>query len=185
MPSLDALAGDLADKLAALVARSLAAAEARLVAKLEAAAVKGAVIDRDGGLVLTFGDGSTRTLGRVVGQDGKDGVDGQDGTPGPAGLGFEDLDVSLDEDGRTLVLKFERGALAEVFELELPVLVYRGVYAVERVYRPGDCVTFGGSAWVCHCLTSTRPGEGDEWQLAVKRGRDGKSLAGPALKVAV
>jgi len=182
MPNLDALAVELADQLAALVARSLADAEARIVARVEALAVKGAYIARDGNLVFTLGDGSSHSAGVVVGQDGKD---GQDGAPGPAGLGFEDLDVSLDEDGRTLALKFERGGLAEVFELELPVLVYRGVYSPEAVYRPGDCVTFGGSAWVCNRLTPTRPGEGDGWQLAVKRGRDGKGLAGPALKAVV
>jgi len=177
MPNLDELAGGIADQLAALVARMLADAEARLAAKVEALAVKGAHIARDGNLIFTLGDGSSHSAGVVVGQDGKDGVDG---APGPAGLGFEDLDVSVAEDGRTLAIKFEREGLAEVFELELPIVIYRGVFDPEHEYRPGDCVTFGGSAWIARTLTSTRPGEGDGWTLAVKRGRDGKSLVGSA-----
>ena len=86
------------------------------------------------------------------------------------------------EDGRTLALEFQRGDLAKTFELELPVPIYRGVYEPERAYRPGDNVTFGGSTWICQAATSTRPGEGDGWTLAVKRGRDGKDLTGPQPK---
>jgi len=179
MPKLDDLAGGVADQLAALVARMLADAEARLAAKVEALAVKGAHIERDGNLVFTLGDGSSHSAGLVVGRDG---VDGQDGAPGAAGLGILDLDVSLGDDGRTLALRFERDGLAEVFEVELPVMLYRGVFDAERAYRPGDTVTFGGSAWVCHSPTSARPGEGEGWQLAVKRGRDGKSLAGSPIR---
>jgi hypothetical protein len=183
MPDLDALAGDIGATLAALVAPMLAELRRDFAARLEAASVKGAVIDHAGALVLTFGDGSTKTIGQVVGRDGRDGIDGQ---VGAAGLGFDDLDVSLGEDGRTLAIKFEREDVAEIFELELPVVIYRGVFSPDREYRPGDCVTFGGSAWVCGgSPTSTRPGEGDGWTLAVKRGRDGKSLTGPLAAKAV
>jgi collagen type III alpha len=158
----------------------------QLQAALDAVAVRDVLIDREGALVLTFANGATKTVGKVVGRDGVNGVDGvngKDGEIGPKGLGFEDVDVTLQEDGRTLVLKFERGEVAESFELEFPVLIYRGVFVMGNEYRPGDSVTFGGSSWVCHNPTATRPGEGDDWRLAVKRGRDGKDFAGPQLKV--
>src|SRR5690606_7468488 len=41
--------------------------------------VAGAVINRDGELVITLSDGTTRDLGRVVGKDGASGRDGADG----------------------------------------------------------------------------------------------------------
>jgi integrin beta 3 len=167
MADLEALVTDLAGQMAELVAKL----ERDFTARLEAASVKGGMIDQRGGLVLTFGDGSSHCVGQVVGRDG---VDGTNGAPGAAGLGFEDLDVSIGEDGRTLEIRFERGEVAETFELELPVMIYRGVFDPDRGYRPGDCVSYGGSAWVCSgANTSARPGEGDGWTLAVKRGRDG------------
>jgi len=153
----------------------------RRLAALEGRFVAGALIDQDGRLVLVCGDGSKLDAGRVVGRDG---INGQDGAPGAPGLGFEDIACSLGADGRTLVLRFERGAEAATFEVALPAMVYRGVYVPGRVYAPGDTVTFGGSMWVCGSTTSERPGdEAGGWTLAVKRGRDGKDFAGPQIKV--
>jgi integrin beta 3 len=157
---------------------------------LEGRALTEALIDRDGGLVLLFGDGSSLPAGKVVGRDGvdgKDGRDGLDGKPGeigPEGLGFDDLDVALHGDGRTVVLAFMRGETVKRFELALPAMVYRGVYEAGRRYAPGDTVTFGGSSWHCNAPTDAKPGETEKtWTLAVKRGRDGKDFAGPQVKV--
>lgn len=56
-------------------------------------------------------------------------------------------------------------------------LSYRGVHAPGQVYRVNDVVTHAGSMWACRADTSDVPGEGSKaWQLAVKRGRDGKDL---------
>lgn len=57
--------------------------------------VAGAVINRDGELVITLSDGTTRDLGRVVGKDGAPGRDGADGV-GMAG-------VAIDRDGELVV----------------------------------------------------------------------------------
>ena len=157
---------------------------------LEGRALSGTLIDRDGGLVLTLADGSNLPAGKVVGRDGvdgKDGVDGLDGKPGEIGapgLGFDDLDVTLHGDGRTVVLAFMRGEVVKRFEIALPAMVYRGVFDPDRRYAPGDTVTFAGSGWVCNAPTSAKPGETEKtWTLAVKRGRDGKDFAGPQIKV--
>lgn len=157
---------------------------------LEGRTIRSAMIDRSGQLVLSLADGSTLTTGPVIGRDGMDGKDGVDGKPGkdgeigPAGLGFDDLDVALHGDGRTVVVGFMRGEQVKRFEIALPAMVYRGVYEADRTYHPGDTVTFGGSAWVCNAQTSAKPGETEKtWTLAVKRGRDGKDFAGPQIKV--
>lgn len=56
-----------------------------------------------------------------------------------------------------------------------PGLSYVGVYQDGKSYAPGDVTTWAGSAWHCHTATTSKPGEGaSDWQLIVKRGRDGK-----------
>src|SRR5579864_6810190 len=154
------------------------------LSSLEGQSVLRALIERDGGLALICANGTTIQAGKVVGRDGIDGKDGKDGEIGPAGLGFDDLDVSLHGDGRTLVIAFMRGERVERFEIALPAMVYRGVYEAGRRYAPGDTTTFGGSMWVCNAPTDAKPGEMEKtWTLAVKHGRDGRDFAGPQIKV--
>src|SRR5688500_2709963 len=53
-----------------------------------------------------------------------------------------------------------------------------GVWEAGREYGRGNVVTDRGSLWHCQQDTSTRPGHGNAWTLAVKRGADGRSTAG-------
>lgn len=54
-------------------------------------------------------------------------------------------------------------------------LIYQGVYQDGKQYERGDVATWAGSLWHCNAETLTKPGEGSrDWQLVVKRGRDGK-----------
>lgn len=134
----------------------------------DGADVAGAMIDREGSLILTLSDGSIKSLGSVVGRDGTDGA------PGPIGLGFDDLDVER-PDERTILLKFTRGDLTQSFELGLAHPVYRGVFHEGQAYEPADMVTWAGAMWHCNASTTDKPGEGSSaWVLAVKKGRDGK-----------
>lgn len=132
--------------------------------------VKDLLIDRDGNLVATMDDGSTKSLGPVMGKDGSNGNDGQ---PGRDGFSLDDFDVERGNDGRTFVLKFDRGDTRHEYELTFPVPVYCGVFKEAAEYVPGDMVTWAGSLWHCDKATTDRPGT-DSWTLAVKKGRDGK-----------
>lgn len=59
-------------------------------------------------------------------------------------------------------------------QIKSPFPVYRGVWR-EQQYERGDSVTFGGSQFIANRDTSAKPETADcGWQLAVKRGRDGK-----------
>ncbi len=52
---------------------------------------------------------------------------------------------------------------------------YRGVYNENEEYEPDDFCTHQGSLWHTDQTTRARPGTpGSSWQLAVKRGRDGR-----------
>lgn len=130
----------------------------------------GALIDRDGNLVVTLTNGETKALGAVV---GKDGAPGDDGKPGRDGIGFDDM--TLDYDGeRTFTFLFQRGERIEERKFVAPVMLDRGVYRPEATYTKGDAVTYGGSVWIAQTDTRARPDGSADWRLAVKKGRDGK-----------
>jgi len=135
--------------------------------------VAGAVIDRDGSLVVTLSNGDMKQLGRVVGRDG------EPGKPGHDGFALKGFEVELMEDGRTILMKFDDGGpFSYTRELGVPAMIYRGVYR-EGVYQKGDTVTFGGSLWHSNKDGNTeKPDTGSgAWTLAAKRGRDGKDAA--------
>jgi hypothetical protein len=122
--------------------------------------------------------------GALPGERGEKGERGDKGEPGARGergidgLGFDDLTLALDEDGRTIKLCFVRGDVEKVFEMRLPVVYDRGVYQAERAYQQGDAVTWGGSLWIAQRDTTGKPGDGSpDWRLAVKKGRDGGDAA--------
>lgn len=169
----------------ALVSEKVAAGLAALPAPLS---VRGTLIGRDGNLVVTYSDGSTADLGPVLGRDADEAalrkrIDDwlaavpapKDGAPG-ATFTLDDFDIVPRDDGRTIEMKFTQGDVTHAFELCFPVMIYRDVYKEGETYQHGDCVTFGGSLWHAQKETAERPGPGDAWRLAVRRGRDGKDL---------
>jgi hypothetical protein len=140
----------------------------------------GAMLNKDGHLVVTRSDGTVQELGLVVGKDGKDGRDGRDGKDGIS-LGLEHLveTAQYDPETRTAVFTFSDGTLAKDVRLHLAGIPrYCGVYLSERAYDAGDQVTYGGNQWIAKRATMLRPDEhGDgarDWQLCVRKGRDGK-----------
>jgi integrin beta 3 len=121
--------------------------------------ISGVSINRDGDLSVTMSDGKTKELGRVVGRDG---------------IGFDDMEEVLSDDGRLIIRRYKRGAETKEFHHRVPMIIDRGVYSEEREYATGDAVTWGGSLWIAQAPTAQKPGQSDTWRLAVKRGRDGK-----------
>ncbi|WP_343347643.1 hypothetical protein WJT74_05140 [Sphingomicrobium sp. XHP0239] len=140
------------------------------IAQLKARkSVSKAFIDRNHELVLTYSDGSTESLGIVVGKNGEPGENGKHG------LNAEDVDMELLEDGKTLRMSLVTGVIEHSFDICFPVIVDRGVFSEGKEYARGDAVTWAGSLWIAQKDTSEKPGgDGDDWRLAVKKGRDGK-----------
>ena len=134
------------------------------------------MIDREGGLVFTMADGRMKNVGLVVGKDGEAGLNGKDGAPGINGkdgldgVGFDDMDLEIDEEGA--MIKFVKGDAVKQFRI--PVPIDRGVFREGTQYRKGDGVSFGGSWFIAQEDTGEKPENGKGWRLAVKRGRDGK-----------
>jgi integrin beta 3 len=110
-----------------------------------------------------------RTLARTPGPAGKDGKDG---------LGFDDMEEHVEDEGRTIVRTYKRGDQVKQFRHKTSVLIYREVFKEGQTYQRGDAATYGGSTWHCNLDDTTlKPGAvGSEkaWTLMTKRGRDGK-----------
>ncbi len=178
-----AAASELVPEIAALRASLGDIAEAAAAKKIEAlpkpkdgdpgrdgVGLTGALIDREGNLCLTLSDGTMKTLGRVIGKDGDAGRDGKDG------LSFEDFNFDVEHDGeRVFTLKWSNAGKEIVKRFGVPAMIYRGVFKEGETYRSGDIVTWGGSLWHCREETTQKPlDNAAAWQLAAKRGRDGK-----------
>lgn len=132
--------------------------------------VADALIDRDGGLVLTLSDGRTKSLGTVVGRDGNAGKDGADG------LSMVEVSRSYDVDAHEVV---ERWAVAgEQRELRYPA----GGIRPGGFWREGlkcfalQAITHDGALWIAKRDTAAKPclENADDWQLAARKGRDGR-----------
>lgn len=177
------------DDVAPIIAAEVEKAVSALPTPKDPVGVLGALIDRDGELVITLSDGTVKTLGCVVGRDvdmlavrtqileefakwprPKDGVDG---------LGFEDLSFAFNDAGK-LVARFVRGD--RCVEVLMPGIYDCGVYKDGTSYERGDGVTWRGSFWIAQEATNSMPDPGNRaWRLAVKSGRDGKD-GKPGLK---
>lgn len=134
----------------------------------------GAVIDRNGALVITQSDGKTVELGVVIGKDGKDGEPGKDGSDGVDGLGFDDLDAAFDPD-QGVTLKFTQGERQKTFRWSIPVMKHVGFWRESMSAKAGNTTTHNGSLWIALRDTKATPNHenADDWMLAARKGRDG------------
>lgn len=121
------------------------------------------------------------------GRDGVDGTDGKDGAPGAAGE--RGVDGRDGRDGKDADMQIAVSLVSAEIARQLAAIptvkgepgksiIYKGVYAAGGEYQEGNAVTYGGSLWIALEDTKEKPGDGKGWQLAVKRGRDGKDAAG-------
>jgi len=180
-PPCDGVDADMDVLLRAVGERVEAAVAAIPVAK-DGIGLAGALINRDGNLVVTLTNGDHRDLGRVVGTDADMDVllrrvDEQVAAiPKPRnGFELDNFETKMMPDGRTLELSFTQGDTTYTHELFFPVMLYRDVYKEGEDYQHGDVVTWGGSLWFAQRDTSAKPdGAESGWKLVVKRGRDGK-----------
>lgn len=122
-----------------------------------------------------------------AGIDGKNGERGQKGEPGRnasdlayleehqanlLGRALKTATFTTPDGGRTLRL-----AVGEtVHEIKTAIVLDAGVWREGKSYAAGDGVTLGGSFFIAQVDTAAKPGQSDEWRLAVKRGNDGRDF---------
>jgi hypothetical protein len=77
--------------------------------------------------------------------------------------------------GQVLGAKEKRLAALE----QRPSIQYRGLYTAGVPYQPGDVITHKGALWHANIASiGDTPGEGANWTLCVKAGRDGRDAPG-------
>ncbi len=118
--------------------------------------IAGALIDRNGDLIITTSKGQAITLGKVIGRDGADFTE-----------------ISFDYDGeRTFTIK---GNGAELVK-RVPIPLDRGYWRPGMACEKSDIVTEGGNAWIALRDTKVKPGVDakEDWRLFARKGRDGR-----------
>jgi hypothetical protein len=79
------------------------------------------------------------------------------------------------ENTATIGTVLERLVLRITALEQRPMFRYCGTWSPNEKYDLNDFATDHGSLWHCQKASEgSRPGEGDAWQLAVKKGRDAK-----------
>lgn len=95
--------------------------------------------------------------------------DGIDAVP------VDSFDALLCEDGRTVTFSFGAGETKRSKDVTFPIVIDRGLFKEGQRYERGDGVTWGGSFWIAQKDDPIgKPGESEDWRLAVKKGRDAK-----------
>lgn len=148
----------------------------------------GALLDKEGHLIVTLSNGKLENVGKVCGENGKDinpeNITRQikelfDAVPKPKdgidGVGFDDMSVEYDGE-KTVTFIFAKDDTEKLFKLNMPIMLFRGAYKEGTEYTVGDTVSFGGSSWTAIADTKEKPGTGKDWQVSSKKGRDGKDF---------
>lgn len=119
----------------------------------------GAMVSREGHLIVTLTNGEAKDLGQVCGRDGAD---------------FTEFSVEYDGE-RTLTIKGKGGDIKK----RLPVPVWKGYWRQGMAFEKDDVVTYDGNAWIALKDTSECPGpdKKEDWRLFVRRGRDGEGVS--------
>ncbi|MFA7523409.1 MAG: hypothetical protein WCY71_10850 [Halothiobacillaceae bacterium] len=122
----------------------------------------GAMIDRDGNLIITMTNGETKELGRVVGKDG---------------LSLESFEMTYDAEDHEVVLKAV--AAGRIQEVRYPAggIQGKGYWRDGNKAKAGEAWTSDGSLWIARKDTSTKPStSNDAWFLAARAGRNGETV---------
>ena len=72
----------------------------------------------------------------------------------------------------------------ETRNAELATFTYRGVWQAASTYQRGNFVTFDGSIWHCNRDDTRSKPPTDDWQLAVRAGRDLRDPSTPRVPTA-
>ena len=85
-------------------------------------------------------------------------------------------DMQVEQHERSVITTVKMASGREiVHNARFAGVLERGIFKAGEQYEKGDGVTWAGSYWIAKKdAPEDKPGEGNGWRLAVKRGRDGK-----------
>jgi hypothetical protein len=68
----------------------------------------------------------------------------------------------------------ELGTKIAALEARIEAFSFKGAWTEGKQYKQGNFVSHGGAIFHCELDTTSKPGSGAGWVLAVARGRDGR-----------
>lgn len=132
----------------------------------------GAMIDRDGALVLTMTNGEAKNLGVVVGKDGKDGMNGKDGADG---LSLESFDLEYLDESHEIRIKASAAGRVKEVRFAAGGLRPGGYWREGTKAQAGEAWVHDGSTYIAKHPTTSKPdAKSEDWIIAARRGRDGE-----------
>lgn len=138
----------------------------------DGAGIADTLIDRGGALVVTYTDGRVKSLGQVVGGDGRDGKDGRDGVDG---IGFDSFELEYLPETHEIAVKASAAGRAKEIRYPAGGIRPAGYWREGTKARAGDAWVHDGSGWVALRDTESKPSsKSDDWILMARRGRDGE-----------
>jgi len=126
----------------------------------------GAMIDRDGALQITLTNGEVKSLGPVVGKDGRDGSDG---------VSFDTFEMEYLPESHEMSVKASAGGRTK--ELRYPAGGIRpaGYWREGTKAQAGEAWVHDGSLWIAVKDCQSKPATNDDgWIIAARKGRDGE-----------
>lgn len=140
----------------------------------DGAGIADLLIDREGVLVATFTDGRMKSLGKVVGTDGRDGADGKDG------IGLESFEQEYLPE--THEVRIKATCAGRVQETRYPAGGIRsaGYWRDGSSAKACEAWSCDGALWIARVATSAKPdAKSEDWILAARKGRDGERAQKP------
>lgn len=129
----------------------------------------GAMIDREGALLITMTNGEVKNLGPVVGKDGSNGKDGADG------LSFESFDMEYLPESHEISVKASVQGRVKEIRYDAGGIRPKGYWTEGTKAKTNEAWTEGGTLWIALKETSSKPGlQNDAWMIAARKGRDGE-----------
>lgn len=120
----------------------------------------GALINRDGNLLITMTNGEVKDLGPVAGKDGAD---------------LSDVEFGFDGE-RTITVKAKGGTVVRSYTM--PTVIDRGYWRDGAVAEKGDAYTHDGHWWISQKDgNSNKPSlqANEYWRIGARKGRDGSN----------
>ena len=140
----------------------------------DGAGLAGAMLDREGALLVTLTNGDVKSLGQVVGKNGTNGVNGKDGQDG---IGFDSFDLEYLEE--THEVRVKASCAGRTKELRYPAGGLRpaGYWREGTKAKACEAWVQDGSTWFAVKDTTAKPQAGSEdWIIAARKGRDGETI---------
>lgn len=124
----------------------------------------GAMLDREGVLIITDTKGVPHRLGNVVGRDGVD------------GLSMVDVTRSYDAETHEMVEAWSVNGAAKSIRYPAGGIRPGGFWTEGMKSYAGQAMTHDGALWIAKRDNGTKPclENKDDWQLAARKGRDGR-----------